>query len=135
PVGSAPRETTAGAATGTILVVEDEHQVRNLTRAMLARHGYRILDAASPAEALEIAAEATVPIDLLLTDIVMPLMSGIDLAKAVAQVRPGIKVLFMSGYTDAAVVNQGMLTAETPFIQKPFTSAALVDRVQQVLGR
>jgi signal transduction histidine kinase len=127
-------ETEAPAATGTVLLVEDERQVRNLTRAMLARQGYRILDAGSAAEALALARDSDEPIDLLLTDIVMPQMNGLELAKAVRVARPGVRVLFMSGYTDIAVVNQGILTAETPFIQKPFTSAALHRKVREVLG-
>ncbi|MBZ5620246.1 MAG: response regulator [Acidobacteriia bacterium] len=101
---------------------------------MLARQGYRILDAGSGAEALALARDIAEPIDLLLTDIVMPQMSGVDLAQQMRAARPGIKTLFISGYTDSAVVTQGILTAEMPFIQKPFTSAALHRKVQEVLG-
>jgi signal transduction histidine kinase len=126
--------TQAVAATETILLVEDEHQVRNLTRAMLGRQGYRILDAGSAVEALTLARDTAVPIDLLLTDIVMPEMNGLELAKEIMAARPGIKVLFMSGYTDSAVVKQGILTAEMPFIKKPFTSASLHSKVREVLG-
>ena len=126
--------TQAVAATETILLVEDEHQVRNLTRAMLGRQGYRILDAGSAVEALTLARDTAVPIDLLLTDIVMPQMNGLELAKEIMAARPGIKVLFMSGYTDSAVVKQGILTAEMPFIKKPFTSASLHSKVREVLG-
>jgi signal transduction histidine kinase len=127
-------ETQAVEGTETILLVEDEQQVRNLTRSMLGRQGYRILDAGSAAEALELARDTGAQIDLLLTDIVMPQMNGLDLAKEIRAARPGIKVLFMSGYTDSAVLQQGLLTAEVPFIQKPFTSAALHSKVREVLG-
>jgi signal transduction histidine kinase len=127
-------ETEAVPATETILLVEDELQVRNLTRSMLSRQGYRILDASSAADALALAREMEGPIDMLLTDIVMPQMNGLELAKEMKAARPGIKVLFMSGYTDNAVVQQGLLTAEMPFIQKPFTSAALQSKVREVLA-
>jgi signal transduction histidine kinase/CheY-like chemotaxis protein len=131
---SSVAETDAIAATETILLVEDEHQVRNLTRAMLARRGYRILDASSAADALALARDTAKPIDLLLTDIVMPQANGWELATEIRAVRPGIKVLFMSGYTDSVVVKQGILRAEMPFIQKPFTAAALHNKVREVLG-
>jgi YesN/AraC family two-component response regulator len=101
---------------------------------MLSRQGYRILDASSAADALALAREMEGPIDMLLTDIVMPQMNGLELAKEMKAARPGIKVLFMSGYTDNAVVQQGLLTAEMPFIQKPFTSAALQSKVREVLA-
>ena len=73
------------------------------------------------------------PLDLLLTDVVMPRMSGTDLARHVQTARPGVRVLYMSGYTDSGVIDQGMLTADTPFIQKPFTSATLSRKVREVL--
>jgi CheY-like chemotaxis protein len=132
--GSEAVATGAVRGNETILLVEDEPQVRSLTRSMLARQGYRILDAASGADALELASEIETPIDLLLTDIVMPQMSGLELAKKIDAVRPGMKVLFMSGYTDSDVVKQGIITAETPFIRKPFTSTTLHAKVREVLG-
>ena len=131
---SATLQATAQAASGTILLVEDEQQVRNLTRAMLARQGYRILEAGSTENALDLARDDAQTIDLLLTDIVMPHMSGVDLADEIRKIRPGIRVLFMSGYTDLAVVHQGILSAEMPFIQKPFTAASLRQKVQELLA-
>ena len=119
----------------TILLVEDEDQVRALTRIMLERRGYRVLVAATPAQALEIAGQAGEKIDLLLTDIVMPLQYGTDLATAVQNLLPGTRVLFMSGYTDNSVVRQGLLAADTAFIQKPFTSPDLDRKVREVLSR
>ncbi|HWB84900.1 MAG TPA: ATP-binding protein [Bryobacteraceae bacterium] len=124
-------ETSLG--TETILLVEDEDQVRSLTRTMLGRGGYHILDASSPSNALQTVRDFPGRIDLLLTDIVMPRMSGVDLAREILSCRPDVKVLYMSGYTDNGVVNQGVLAPETPFIQKPFTSADLQNKVREVL--
>ena len=133
PPAVAPNEAE-GPASATILLVEDEEQVRDLTRTMLERRGYRILAAATPEEALRIAGETGQKIDLLLTDIVMPLKYGTDLAAEVSAIRPEIRVLFMSGYTDNAVVNQGLLSPGTTFIQKPFSSRELERKVREALG-
>jgi CheY-like chemotaxis protein len=120
-------------ATETVLLVEDEEQVRHLTRTLLARQGYRVLEASSGRSALTLAREHRERIDLLLTDVVMPQMSGPDLAKAVRSSHPEIRVLFMSGYTDTAVNLQGTLPPGTPFVQKPFTSGGLQRRVREAL--
>jgi len=125
---------SAARATETILLVEDEPQVRSLTRTMLARLGYRVLEAESADEALSITSKYEGPLDLVLTDLVMPRMSGTDLARQMQTTRPAIRVLYMSGYTDYGVIGQGILTADTPFIQKPFTSATLSRKVREVLG-
>ena len=127
------QEEPAELATGTVLLVEDEEQVRHLTRAMLTRQGYKVLDFASAADALRLVREQNEHIDLLLTDIVMPQMSGLDLARQVKAAQPGIRVLFMSGYTDSGVATHGMITVDTPFIQKPFTVAALGKKVRETL--
>jgi CheY-like chemotaxis protein len=127
------REITA--AFETVLLVEDEPQVRSLTRTMLNSRGYRVLEAASAGDALKIIAEPDRPIDLLLTDIVMPGMNGADLARQAAGVRPAIRVLFMSGYTESGVMDRGVLDPETPFIQKPFTLRALDRKIREVLSR
>jgi signal transduction histidine kinase/CheY-like chemotaxis protein len=132
PVAAA--EAATEPATGTILLVEDEEQVRHLTRAMLMREGYRVFDCASPADALQLIREQAASIDLLLTDVVMPQMSGLDLARKVQATHPRIRLLFMSGYTDSSVAAQGMITANTPFIQKPFTAASLRSKVREALG-
>jgi signal transduction histidine kinase len=121
-------------ATETILVVEDDPQVRSMTRTMLSRLGYHVVVAESADEALSIIPSHEGSLDLLLTDMVMPLMSGTDLARQVQAVRPGIRVLYMSGYTDNDVIGRGVLSADTPFIQKPFTSASLSRKVREVLG-
>ena len=104
-----------------------------MTRTMLARMGYRVLEAESADGALGIAAGHQGPLDLLLTDLVMPLISGTELARRVQFTHPAVRVLYMSGYTDSGVIDQGMLTADTPFIQKPFTRAALSRAVREVL--
>jgi signal transduction histidine kinase/CheY-like chemotaxis protein len=123
----------AAPATETVLLVEDEEQVRNLTRTMLARQGYRILEASSGGDALRMAREHPGSIDLLLTDIVMPQMNGVELAREMHAVRPQIRVLFMSGYTDNALVEEQFLTSGVGFIHKPFTSGALQKKVRQAL--
>ena len=130
---AATADAAAGPATGTILLVEDEEQVRNLTRAMLMWQGYRVLDFAAPADALRHVREQSEAVDLLLTDIVMPNMSGLELVREVKTSLPGIKVLFMSGYTDTTVTGQGMLPPDAPFLQKPFTAASLLDKVRETL--
>jgi signal transduction histidine kinase/CheY-like chemotaxis protein len=143
PAASGEAETEAPAeaneaeapATAKILLVEDDEQVRGLTRTMLARRGYRILDAATPEEALSIARAPGEKIDLLLTDIVMPLMQGTELAAEVRGMQPAIRVLYMSGYSDTAVVKLALLSAETAFIQKPFSARDLEKKVREVLGR
>jgi len=127
------REITPAAE--TVLLVEDEPQVRTLTRTMLTSRGYHVLEAASASDALKLIAEQDQPIDLLLTDIVMPGMNGADLAREAAGARPSIRVLFMSGYTEGGVIDRGVLDSETPFIQKPFTLGALDRKIREVLGR
>jgi CheY-like chemotaxis protein len=127
------RETQLAPAAETVLLVEDEDQVRHLTRMLLARQGYRVLEASSGSAALALAREYRERVDLLLTDVVMPQMSGPDLAREVRSAHPEIKVLFMSGYTDNAIALQGSLPASTPFVQKPFTSATLQRKVREAL--
>ena len=127
----------AKAARGseTILLVEDEEQVRNLVRDTLRREGYKILDAPSAVEARRISGGCKGPIHLLLTDVVMPKEGGRELAASLAQRRPAMKVLFMSGYTDQSVGNSGLLAGESGFIQKPFTPAALSSKVREILEK
>lgn len=124
-------ETLRG--TETILLVEDDELVRRLIHDVLENWGYRLIDAANGVEALSTCEHGEYPIHLLVTDVVMPGMSGRDVASRVAALRPEIKVLFMSGYTAEAIVHQGMLDGNTPFIQKPFEPDAFARKVRDVL--
>lgn len=117
----------------TILVVEDEDMVRTLVRETLEREGYKVMDAADPLDARRIADQFRGHIHLLITDVVMPKVSGRELAVQLTRKRPQMQVLYMSGYTDNAIVNSGVLQKEVAFLQKPFTPAALTQKVREVL--
>ena len=116
----------------TILLVEDEEGVRKVAHSILQRNGYRVIDAASGDDAL-LLWDQHADIDLLLTDVVMPRMRGGQLAERLQAMRPGLKVLYMSGYTDNAVVLHGVLHSDVAFVQKPITPAVLLTRVREVL--
>ncbi|HEV8368593.1 MAG TPA: response regulator [Pyrinomonadaceae bacterium] len=128
---AASEEPILGAE--TILLAEDEEMVRKLARQVLEMYGYRVLEATSGMEALLICEQSHEPIHLLITDVIMPEMSGRELADRLAQCRPEMKVLYMSGYTDDAIVHQGVLDEGTNFIQKPFSPPALARKVRSVL--
>jgi len=117
----------------TVLLVEDESNVRELTRHYLESQGYAVLEAADPAAAIEISNAHSGPIHLLLTDVIMPGMNGHDLAQRITSVRPQIKVLYMSGYTEGAIGTNGTLDAGLILLQKPFTLPALKAKVREVL--
>jgi len=119
----------------TVLVVEDEQSVRDLTVKMLQKLGYRILTAASGAEAIEISRTHPGPIHLLLTDVVMPNMSGRQLADALRPHRPDMKVLFLSGYTEDTIVHHGVLDQGVQFLPKPFSREVLAKKLRDVLGK
>jgi PAS domain S-box-containing protein len=121
--------------TETVLLVEDDPGVRGMTREVLESYGYRVLEARSGAEALRVSRGHAGPVALLLTDVVMPQMSGRALADHLAPERPEMKVLFASGYTDDAIVQHGVLNPGTEFLQKPFTPDALARRVRTLLDR
>jgi two-component system, cell cycle sensor histidine kinase and response regulator CckA len=126
-------DTPPSPGTETILLVEDEEALLHLTRETLANLGYTIVEARHGAEALLVAAEYTDPIHLLLTDVIMPQVSGRELAERLAATRPGLRVLYMSGYTAGAIEQHGVLEAGTFFLQKPFTPAQLGRKVREVL--
>ena len=117
----------------TVLVVEDEHALRAVARRMLAGFGYRVLVASSGEGALAVLKEHAEPIDLVITDVIMPGISGRELAKRLAVVRPGLRILFMSGYADDALADHGVLAADVAYLQKPFTPDELARRVREVL--
>jgi PAS domain S-box-containing protein len=117
----------------TILIVEDEENVRELLLRSLARHGYTLLTANDGRDALRVAARHPGTIDLILTDVVMPHMGGPELVTSLRSRIPAVKALFMSGYTDDAMVRHGLLMADVSFIQKPYTPLALARKIRDVL--
>jgi PAS domain S-box-containing protein len=131
PAPEGRRESPRG--TETILLVEDEEEVRALARDILVMGGYTVLDAAGPEEALRRSTEHAGPIHLLITDVVMPTMSGPDLARWLVVRRSGMKVLCMSGYPEGATAHGVTLAPDTLWLQKPFTPESLSERVRQIL--
>lgn len=122
------------AAMRTILLVEDEDSVRQITRHVLEQAGYLVLEAFGPEEALAVSRRFESTINLLLTDVVMPSMSGAQLATQLKELRPGMIVMFMSGYAKNAGVSQAHFNANDWYIQKPFSTAALLSRVADALS-
>jgi len=133
--GTADRRAAVPPAQGTetVLVVEDERAVREMMRRVLSRCGYTVLTAADPQEALSIEGSFQQEIQLLVTDVVMPGMGGRELAARLSVSRPGVKVLYVSGYTENAIVHHGTLDPDVHFMQKPFALSALADKVRSVL--
>jgi PAS domain S-box-containing protein len=126
--------STASRGTETILLVEDEAALRTIAREALEAHGYQVIEASGATEALEIARGRTDPIHLLLTDVVMPRMNGRALAEALVAKHPGLRVLYMSGYTDDVIAHSGVLETGTHLLEKPFSVTALLGRVREALG-
>jgi two-component system, cell cycle sensor histidine kinase and response regulator CckA len=118
----------------TVLVVEDERAVRSLASRILQCRGYNVIEASDGNEALQMAREFAGGIDLLLTDVVMPGMNGKELVSQMKEIRPGIKSLFISGYTNDAIVNHGILDPDVNFLQKPFTVEDLMRKVHETIN-
>jgi two-component system cell cycle sensor histidine kinase/response regulator CckA len=123
----------ASPGTETVLLAEDEEVVRRLARELLTGNGYKVLEAANGREALLLSEGHRGEIHLLLTDVVMPKMSGRELGERIRLQRPGLRVLYMSGYTDDAILRRGVLEGGIPFLQKPFTPEAFARKVREVL--
>ncbi len=119
----------------TVLVVEDEEQVRKLAVAILQRQGYRVLESSQGREAFLVCEQHEGPLHLMLADVVMPVMSGPELAKRLEPLHPEMRVLYMSGYPDDAIVHQGVLEEGVNYIQKPFTVGGLMKKVREVLDK
>ena len=131
----APSRHSMAPGSETVLLVEDELGVRTLARQALESRGYRVLEAANGEEALRLCREYSGEIDLLLSDVVMPRMSGRELRQQVAILSPHTRAIFTSGYTDDAIVRHGVYRAESDFLQKPFTVHGLLRKVREVLDR
>jgi CheY-like chemotaxis protein len=131
----APGATPLPAVSGTVLLVEDEPAVMRVTHRFLERLGYRVLAASSAAEALQLASSHADGIDLLLTDVIMPELSGGDLARRVIALHPRARVLFMSGYTADELAPHGVLSTGVDFLQKPFGFQDFAGRVHACLTR
>jgi PAS domain S-box-containing protein len=117
----------------TVLLLEDEDGVRALMRRMLSKQGYTVLEAKHGQEAIYLCEHYKGPIHLLLADVVLEQMSGREVAEQLSSMRPEMKTLYISGYTDDAIVHHGVLTHEMPFLQKPFTAEGLIRKVRQVI--
>lgn len=129
-----PLARTVPRGSETVLLVEDEKGVRELAREYLEMTGYSVIEAENGYTALELAALHAGDIHLLMTDVIMPGISGRELAERIKTIRPGIKILFMSGYADQAVVHNGILDTNAALLQKPFTVAALASKLREILA-
>ena len=138
--GTEPEEkerTPVGDLNGseTVLIVEDDDRVRNLARKILERYGYSVLEAQNGEDALRVSEAHDGSIDLLITDVVMPKMGGKEVAERLQPLYPQIKVIYMSGYTDNAIVHHGVLAPGLNFLEKPFAPEGLARKVREVLDR
>jgi two-component system cell cycle sensor histidine kinase/response regulator CckA len=134
----APAESPGPAVQGaseTVLLVEDDDLVRQLTREILLRNGYRVLEAADGVEALRLVSQSDGQIDLMVTDVVMPRMSGNELVGRARPLRPDMRVLYVSGYSEEAIARHGQLTEGVELLSKPFTPSVLTAKIRQILDR
>lgn len=130
---AATEDTTPRSGRETILLVEDESAVRSLARDVLTRLGYEVLVAADGREALSVADRCRGRINLLVSDVVLPHLRGVEVADRLRARRPGLRVLYISGYTETAIVHDGQLDPGVDFLAKPFRPADLAHRVREVL--
>jgi CheY-like chemotaxis protein len=130
-----PAASTGGWGRETILVVEDQPEVRGFACRSLDAYGYRVLEAADAEEALKLAAALEEPIDVLLTDVVMPGMNGVELSRRLLLLRPGVTVIFASGYADSVMLHHGVADSGAAFIPKPYGPGTLATKIREVLGR
>jgi DNA-binding NtrC family response regulator len=133
PSAAEPTQGTFTSGAETVLLVEDEPSLRDLIKLSLTGFGFTVLDMPSPAEALAFSKKHTGPLHLLLTDVIMPGMDGLALAKQVQKERPDIKVLFMSGYATNFIMHDGVVDPGTNFLEKPFHPRNLLSKVREVL--
>jgi len=133
PAPPSPAATAALGGSETVLLVEDQEQVRDLIRRLLQARGYRVLVAASGLEALRLAEHHPGPIHLLVADVVMPGMTGREVGLLLTPTRPQMRALYLSGYPDESVVHGGVLAPGMAFLQKPFTADAFARKVREVL--
>ena len=124
----------SGTTSATILLVEDDEQVRGFVRALLTKDGYRVIEAATGADGLELAQTHQGPIDLLVSDMLLPELSGYDLAKSLQPQYPDMKVLFMTGYVEGDIVQRCTSDLGAAFLDKPFQPSVLLSRVREALG-
>jgi len=134
-LAAAPLRVPSAQGHETVLLVEDEHMILRVARDALAGLGYRVLTAADGVQALDLVGSMSEPVHLLITDVVMPRMGGRELATRLTALRPGMRVLFSSGYTENAIVEHGVLDEGINFLQKPYTPMALARRVRELLDR
>jgi DNA-binding NtrC family response regulator len=123
----------AEGGTEVVLLVEDENEVRSFTREVLELGGYQVIEASNGRDALALGRKHRGPLHLLLTDAVMPEMNGRELSQHLTRIHPEAAVLYMSGYTDRAIVHQNVVDSEIHFLQKPFTPEGLIRKVREVL--
>ncbi len=135
PVAPVPLRPAVRGGAETVLLVEDEELVRQLTREILRRNGYRVLEAGDGIAALATLREHAGPIHLLLTDVVMPRMSGHELVELARPIRPDMRILYVSGYSEEAIARQGQLTVGIELLSKPFTPGVLTAKIRQLLDR
>jgi signal transduction histidine kinase/CheY-like chemotaxis protein len=133
PKSVAPSQELSG--TETVLLVEDEESVRRAARRILEKHGYRVLEASQGQEALMLCEEHKLSIHIVVTDVVMPLMNGRELGLRLAALRPGIKIVYVSGYAENAMTHQGVIGEGAAYVQKPFSPDALLRKIREVLDK